>query len=314
MKKYVGLILAMVMALAMIAGCTNDKQVDTDEGVTSNDAINEEEDEVTEKDLVERVLEESNKNTDGLLKESDFVLAIDLFEEFRQVSYIEENGEMIEISTRVADKVADQKTTLDGVAVEDYELSNGFSGIIGTDEYDRTSFIQDINDTDEYGIIVDLGSMEVEEGKKVLDGLTFREESVTEEWLKESTGVDYENIKFFDNRGTDYVVSEIAFRTGEENLIWVRYYNNESEDYDNIDIGISKDDFVIDEDNKGETIKTKEGKTVEVILYDGSYEDWLWEEDDGYNYRISHNFEESGADEREAMLDAIDNITKSYGE
>src|SRR5690625_1028888 len=189
------LVMFLVLILTVLAGCTNDDVIEDDEVKTSNDSIGEEEDEITEKDLVERILKESNKNNDRLLKEGGYYLSIDFFDEYRQESFIEENEENIEVITRVASSL-DQ---LEDVLEEDYELSNGLLGQIGMNDYDTTSYIQNINDTDEYGTTIVLGDIEFEEGKKVLDGLTFREESITEEELKESIGVDYENIKYYDN-------------------------------------------------------------------------------------------------------------------
>ena len=301
------LVMFFVLILTIIAGCTNDEKIEDDEVKTSNDSIDEEEDEITEKDLVERILKESNKNNDRLLKEGGYYLSIDFFDEYRQESFIEENEENIEVITRVAGSLDE----LEDVLEEDYELSNGLLGQIGMNDYGTTSYIQNINDTDEYGTIINLGDIEFEEGKKVLDGLTFREESITEEELKESIGVDYENIKYYDNNGTDYEVSEFAFINDEEIYIGVVYYNPEG-DNDYIYLDVSKDGFDRYESGEMQTVKTEKGKTVE-ITDDGFHVEWLWEED-GYNYRVSNNYDEEEVEEKEAVLDVIDKMTKTYGE
>ena len=301
------LVMFLVLILTVLAGCTNDDVIEDDEVKTSNDSIDEEEDEITEKDLVERILKESNKNNDRLLKEGGYYLSIDFFDEYRQESFIEENEENIEVITRVAGSLDE----LEDVLEEDYELSNGLLGQIGMNDYGTTSYIQNINDTDEYGTIINLGDIEFEEGKKVLDGLTFREESITEEELKESIGVDYENIKYYDNNGTDYEVSEFAFINDEEIYIGVVYYNPEG-DNDYIYLDVSKDGFDRYESGEMQTVKTEKGKTVE-ITDDGFHVEWLWEED-GYNYRVSNNYDEEEVEEKEAVLDVIDKMTKTYGE
>src|SRR5690625_2952711 len=301
------LVMFLVLILTVLAGCTNDDVIEDDEVKTSNDSIDEEEDEITEKDLVERILKESNKNNDRLLKEGGYYLSIDFFDEYRQESFIEENEENIEVITRVAGSLDE----LEDVLEEDYELSNGLLGKIGMNDSGATSYIHNIDDTDEYETIIDLGDIELEEGKKVLDGLSFREESITEEELKESIGVDYENIKYYDNKGTDYEVSEFAFINDEEIYIGVVYYNPEG-DNDYIYLGVSKDGFDRYESGEVQTVKTEKGKTVE-LTDDGYHVEWLWEED-GYNYRISNNYDEEEVEEKEAVLDVIDNMTKTYGE
>jgi len=301
------LVMFLVLILTVLAGCTNDDVIEDDEVKTSNDSIGEEEDEITEKDLVERILKESNKNNDRLLKEGGYYLSIDFFDEYRQESFIEENEENIEVITRVAGSLDE----LEDVLEEDYELSNGLLGKIGMNDSGATSYIHNIDDTDEYETIIDLGDIELEEGKKVLDGLSFREESITEEELKESIGVDYENIKYYDNKGTDYEVSEFAFINDEEIYIGVVYYNPEG-DNDYIYLGVSKDGFDRYESGEVQTVKTEKGKTVE-LTDDGYHVEWLWEED-GYNYRISNNYDEEEVEEKEAVLDVIDNMTKTYGE
>lgn len=299
----------LVLILTVVAGCTDDEKIEDDAVNTSNDSkedsIDDEEDEVTEKDLVERILQESNKNNDRLLKEGGYYLQIDFFDEYRQESFIEGNEEDIEVITRVASSLSE----LENVLEEDYELSNGLLGKIGIDDYSNMSYIQNINDSDEYGIEINLGEVEIEEGKKILDRLSFREESITEEELKESIGVDYENIKYYDNKGTDYEVSEFSFIKDEEIYIGVVYYNPEGE-HDYIYVHVSKDDF--ERDDEVETVKTEKGKTVEIID-DGYHVEWFWEED-GYKYRISNNYDEDEVEEKDAVLDVIDNMTKTYGE
>lgn len=303
------LVMFFVLLLTVVVGCSNDDKIESDEVNTSNDSkegsIDEEEDEVTEKDLVERILQESNKNNDRLLKEGGYYLSIDFFDEYRQESFIEGNEEDIEVITRVADSLSE----LENVLEEDYELSNGLLGKIGIDDYSNMIYIQNINDSDEYGIEINLGEIEIEEGKKILDGLSFRDESITEEELKESIGVDYENIKYYDNKGTDYEVSEFAFIKDEEISIGVVYYNPEGE-HDYIHMYVSKNDF--EKDDEVETVKTEKGKTVEMID-DGYYVEWFWEED-GYKYKISGNYDEEEVEEKDAVLDVIDSMTKTYGE
>ncbi len=302
-----------VLFLTVVVGCSNDDKIESDEVNNSNDSkegsMDEEEDEVTEKDLVERILQESNKNNDRLLKEGGYYLSIDFFDEYRQESFIEGNEEDIEVITRVSDRISDSLSEIENGLEEDYELSNGLLGKIGIDDYSSMRYIQNLSDSDEYGTEINLGKIEIEEGKKILDGLSFREESITEEGLKESIGVDYENIKYYDNKGTDYEVSEFAFIKDEEISIGVTYYNPEGE-HDYIHMYVSKNDF--EKDDEVETVKTEKGKTVEIID-DGFYVEWFWEED-GYNYKISGNYDEEEVEKKDAVLDVIDNITKTYGE
>src|SRR5690625_1272376 len=100
------LVMFLVLILTVFAVCTIYNVIEDNEVKNSNDYIGEEEDEITEKDLVERILKESNKNNDRLLKEGGYYLSIDFFDEYRQESFIEENEENIEVITRV-----DRKST-----------------------------------------------------------------------------------------------------------------------------------------------------------------------------------------------------------
>lgn len=154
-----------------------------------------------------------------------------------------------------------------------------------------------IHEGEDNVVDISLGDIDIKEGKDKLDALEFRDEKITEEELKEMIGFDYEDVKFFDNKETDYEVSDVYVSAGIENHFTVRYYAKDDE-FDEI-----------------QTTTTKKGKEVEIID-DGLFVEWFWE-DEGYNYLIDGNYndeEEADIEKKEYILEVIDKVTKAYGE
>ncbi|NMA66282.1 MAG: hypothetical protein GX957_08610, partial [Clostridiaceae bacterium] len=84
-----------------------------------------------------------------------------------------------------------------------------------------------------------------EDAKIKLDALEYSNEALTENDIKELLFFSYEDVKFFDNKRTNYDVSELWIRKGNLNIIMVRYRNNEADEFDAIDISVSAEQFEI---------------------------------------------------------------------
>lgn len=307
MKTRLILLLTTITLLFIIVGCSSDnksgtdstsKNLDNNQDLEENDEGN---DIITEKDLLESLLEEANKYTHVMLKDESFSIGIDKFG----------NYELRQHNDNIQDlRLSETKVEIEFVQnEEDYELSNGMKGIIGDTGGGYISFVHYDNDM---RTVIDLGEIQIEDAKKKLDSLEFRNEDITENEIKELLGFDYEDAKFFDNKETDYDVSELWINTGDYKKFEVRYRNPDAGEFDAIDIRINVEEFEVDDYVEPENITTNKGKKVEIID-DGFYAHWLWEEDD-YFYQIAGNYSEEEVEKKEYNLEVIDKMTKKYGE
>lgn len=301
MKRYIKLLYCIVVALMVVVGCSDSGK---DEVGNKDNATNSEEDKTTEKDLIKSLVETSNNHKNMLLKDGYFYLDIDEYGYYIQDSWIDEGERSIEITIR--DSHSEQE--FEGTA-EEYELSNGIVGEIGDVGGGNISFVSVV---EAIKTEIDLGDVGLEEGKRILDSLQFRETDITEETLKETIGVDYEAIKYYNSKGTDYDVTDIWFVNGEERYVAMRYYNKAAGEYDAVDVYVSKEDFERNEYEETKTVQTEEGKKVDIID-DGYLVEWFWEEE-GYKYKISGNYNEQEQDKKDANVEFIDRMTKMYGE
>lgn len=315
MQKFLKLFLSMVVVLLVVVGCNKADSEESQKNVEA-DSNNQEEAEESkkespenEKDLVKLLVEEADQHKDKLIKDSEYVLQINDFGAYSSRSYIGEDKDRTEI------------TVIDGFLEpefygesEDYELSDGTSGEIGEIDDGYVSFI---NATEDMTTEIFLGELSIEEGKKKLEKLELRDKDITEEQLKEMLGFDYEEVKYFNHTDTDYDdVSEVWFRNLTDKSIGVRYRNNDADEYDAVDVYVSKTGFKREDKHiETQTVETEQGKKVD-ILDDGLYVDWYWEQD-GYYYNISGNYNDEKKEDdakKEYNLEVIDRITKEYGE
>jgi len=315
MQRFLKLFFSMAVVLMIAVGCS---AADSEESQDENkeESNNKEEAKQAEKDdpmneevLVERLIQEMNDNKDTLLKDGNYHLTIqDRSKGYHQNSSIGEDEDKIEVRTVLGGSEPEfygEKET--------YELNSGLSGEIGELDEGYVSFI---SSTDDKETEISLGELSIEEGKKKLDNLEFRDEEITEEDLKEMIGLDYEDVKYFDNKDTKYDdVTEVFIRTNVKRSIGVRYRNRDAGEYDAVDVYVSKEEYPRSKNIEPETKETDEGKKVEIVD-DGLYVDWYWEQD-GYYYNISGNYNEDDEEDdakKEYNLEVIDNITKEYGE
>ncbi len=311
MNRRLILLLTTLTLLFIVVGCSSGNNNGTDS--TSNNSDNnhdlEENDEgndvITEKDLVESLLEEANKYTHVMFKDESFSIGIDDFG-YYELRHHNDEVQDGEVGLRLSQTSAKIEFEQDE---EDYELSNGMKGVIGDIGGGYISFVHYDNDI---RTEIELGEIEIEDAKKILDGLEFRNEDITENEIKELLGFDYEDAKFFDNKGTDYYVSDLWISTGDHNKFEIRYRNPDAGEFDAIDISIDVKAFDVDDYKESENITTSKGKKVEIID-DGFYAQWLWKED-GYFYQISGNYDEEDVEKKEYNLEVIDKMTKKYGE
>lgn len=193
---------------------------------------------------------------------------------------------------------------------EDYELPNGLKGTLGDLGYGYIGFVH--YGDNEMTTEVELGQIEIEDAKIKLDALEFRDEALTETDIRDLLGFYLEDIKFFDNSGTNYDVLRLWISKENPNTLTVRYYNHDADEYDAIDIDVSKKEFDIPNYIDTENTTTKNGKEVKIVD-DGLFVKWLWEED-GYFYKISGNYGEEDVEKKEYNLVVIDNMVKKFGE
>lgn len=311
------MIFCVLIVLIVSVGCSEEKKdedlnkdnsisKENDDNNNENSTTNEK-DEITEKDLVKSLIEESKKHLDTLPKEEDFMIHIDQWDEYRHEWSIDEGEKRIDITT----SINNLEIEFEGQGEEeeeDYELSSGLLGKIG---YIDDGYLGFIGATGEVRTDIVIGEVGMEEAKRILDSLKFRDEDITEAELKETTGVDYENVKYFNNIGTGYDVSEMWFRTADEGYVAVRYRNKDAGEYDAIDVYVSENDFIRDGYKDTVTVQTEQGKKVD-IMDDGFFVEWFWE-DNGSKYSITGNFSEEEKDKKDYMLEVIDNMTKVYG-
>lgn len=315
MKRYIKLLFCVVVLLVVV-GCSdvgkddgenneNSPSKEENESPNNENTTSTEQDKITEKNLVKNLIEESKKYLDTLPKEHSFTMTLDKWNDYRHHSRIMEGEHRIDLFTSISNLDVEFES-----GEEDYKLSSGLVGQIGFLDEDYIGFIGTNGDV---RTEINIGTIGMEESKRILDNLEFREEDITEAELKKAIDVDYENVKYFNNLDTEYDVSQISFATGEEKYVHVRYRKNDTEEYDAVDVYASKKDFKREEYKDTKTVQTTEGKTVD-IMDDGFYVEWFWDEDDGYKYRISGNFDEEDVDKKDYMLEVIDNMTKVYGE
>lgn len=300
----------------IVVGCssTDSEKSQNENKAKSNNKKEEKQEEkdeiVNEETLVDRLIEAINENKDTLLKNADYFFTIQdkKVRYYNQESSIGEDDDEIVVRT----SLASSNPEFYGEE-EPYELKNGLSGMIGEIDDGYVSFI---SSTDDKEVEIFLGELSIEEGKEKLAKLEFIDEEITKEDLKEMVGFDFETVHYFDNKDTKYDnVSEVFIRTNIKKSFGVRYRNHDAGEYDAVDVYVSKEAFPRDKNIEPERLKTKKGKTVEVID-DGLYVDWYWEED-GYYYNIAGNYnadDKKDDAKKEYNLEVIDNITKQFGE
>ncbi|TSB44841.1 hypothetical protein [Alkalicoccobacillus porphyridii] len=297
MKKTMRLrFILFLTTFILLVGCSSEG---TSNHATSNND-EEQSDVLTEKDLFESLLVEANKYTDRMLKDGSFIIGIDKSGDYDLRSE-EDEVEIHMLETSVETEFEKDE--------QDYELPNGMKGTLGDMGYNYKSFV---HYDDGMKTEIRLGEMEIEDAKKKLDALEFRDEDLTEDELKEALGFSYEDVKFFDNHESAYNVSELWISHGSLNTFSVRYRNPDAGEYDAIDISVTAEEFEIRDYIDIENKTTNQGKDVKMID-DGLYVEWLWEDDD-YFYGIAGNYDEDDVEKKEYNLEVIDQMIKKYGE
>ncbi|GAF66238.1 hypothetical protein BTS2_3138 [Bacillus sp. TS-2] len=319
MKLRLLLFLTTATLLLIAVGCSSENTDTSSNDGNSNSSDNQAQDHdndldeddrdqgvVTEKELFESLLEEANKYTDRLLKDENYVIGINRFGKYDLRSYTWDSGDN-EVEISMLESTTEREFEKDE---EDYELSNGLEGTLGDIGHGFKYFVH-------YDPVmrttIDLGDMDIEDAREKLDSLEFRDEDLTEEELEESLGFTYEDVKFFDNGESNYNVSELWLRGGNLNAFEVRYRNPDAGEYDAIDIGVSAEEFEIPDYKEQENVTTNNGKEV-IIVDDGFYAEWFWQEDDGYFYRIGGNYSEEEVEKKEYNLEVIDKMINKYGQ
>lgn len=192
---------------------------------------------------------------------------------------------------------------------EKYKL-NGIDGYVGNDDSGNFKFEGEVG-----GVLLEikLTDVESEKGKTILDGIELGSESLTEQGIKESLGIDYEEIKYLDTDKTGYEFSSLKFNLNPEyrNLI-LSYTDTENSIVYNIyiekEFKTGYDVKELHETETGRELSVEEGVTGRTVYY--------WH-NDGYTYEILQLSLGSDVDEEEQLNQVsglVDNLTRNYGE